>query len=204
MIEQGSKIENIWHIYHFSRECYNVAKYFSNPSTSEEKNVYQKDNSISFIQHLFFRMSIIELAKLTVKSQSNHYNIDKFLRELKETEIKELIKIWEEYTKKHGKLITTIRNLRNKFYAHSDEDRYDFFEEIDSANHTEIEALYSIIVEIIQKIYEFNGCTADINNFEFENGDIGILRNYAELYQLRMNDLVHNCNKISAIDKKQK
>lgn len=204
MIERDSRIENIWHIYHFSRECYNVAKYFGNPSTSEEKNVYQKDNSIFFIQHLFFRMSIIELAKLTVKSQNNHYNIDKFLRDSNETEIKELIEIWEKDTKKHGKLITTIRNLRNKFYAHSDEDRYDFFEEINSANHTEIEALYSIIAEIIQKIYEFSGCTADINNFEFENGDIGILRNYAELYRLRVIDLVNNCNKISAFDKNQK
>ena len=99
MIERDSKIENIWHIFHYSRECYNVARYLNDPSSPEEKDVCQKDNSIFFIQHVFFRMAIIELSKLVIKSSNNHYSIDKFLKDIEETEIKELLELWEEHVK---------------------------------------------------------------------------------------------------------
>lgn len=192
MIEQGSKIENIWHIYHFSRECYNIAKYFVNPSTQEEKEIFRNDNSISFVQHIFFRTAIIELNKLTKDSTNDDYNIHKYLRNLRcsknENLPKEQITSWEDRLKELEDSIKYVDELRTKLFAHSDKGKNKSLDKINSANHFEIEGLYILIDEIIKKIYELEGGMALTEDFEFQNGDIGILRSYVELQRLRMDD----------------
>lgn len=200
MIERASRIENIWQIYHFSRECYDIATYFVNPSTKEEKEIFRNDNSLSFVQHIFFRTALIELNKLTNDSNNDVYNIHKYLRNFRCSKNinlpDERIASWENRLEELKDSINHVYLLRNKFYAHSDKDPNTFLDRINSVNNIELEALYILIGEIIQKIYELECGMALTEDFEFRNGDIGILRNYAELYRLRMNDLINNCNKI--------
>ena len=196
MIERGSKIENIWHIYHFSRECYNIATYFVNPSTQEEKEIFRNDNSLSFVQHIFFRTAIIELNKLSNNANNDIYNIHKYLRSLICSKNENLpidkIRSWENALEELKDSIQLVNILRNKFYAHSDKEPTNFLDGLNSINYLEIEGLYLLIGEIIQKIYELEGGLALTEDFEFQNGDIGILKNYADLYRLRMNDLIDN------------
>lgn len=125
------ELENILLI-HFNAKFYFAdVKYLNNPDTVEEMIVAGEYSTIKRIRIAFWRLGIIEIAKLFQKTQSQHYNLIDY--------IESLIIDYELYPWLHGinrdrltewltilnserikKLRENISIQRNKFFAHTD------------------------------------------------------------------------------------
>lgn len=125
------ELENILFIHFDAKYYFEDVKYLNNPDTTQEKVIAINHFIIKRIRIAFWRLGIIEIAKLFQNSKSQHYNLI--------TYIEELIEHYDEYTwiqelpksqlltwlqKFNSKSIKTIRRKisvqRNKYYAHTD------------------------------------------------------------------------------------
>lgn len=126
-----TELENILNI-HFDAKYYlEDVKYLNNPESNEEKIAAVEYFIIKRIRIAFWRLGIIEIAKLFQKSRSQHYNLINFLEELilnydQYAWIHDLPKnMLEEWigilnSEKLLSLRERIRVQRNNYFAHTD------------------------------------------------------------------------------------
>lgn len=151
-------IWNIWKILTISKECFEYALYLYKPETEDEAEYLNKSRNFTFIRHILWRMTIIELSKLFSNSKNrDKYNLNDFINRLKRNQyfgdigiLEEKIENWEKILQDNEKLINDILILRDKVYAHTDSGRD---HELIAISFQEIEILINLSEEIIIEIY---------------------------------------------------
>ena len=149
----------IWKIYILCKECFNYTYYLHKPDTKEEFKYLARDPDFKFIRHILWRMMIIELSKLLSKSERrDKYNLLNLLTKLGkqgfygDTSVtKETLSRWQTALESNDELIQEILLLRDKFYAHTDNNS-DGSTEI-TISFREIKDLLLIIEDIIKEIH---------------------------------------------------
>jgi hypothetical protein len=153
------ELENILFI-HFDAKCYfKDVKYLNYPETTEEKVAAAENFIIRRIRIAFWRLGIIEIAKLFLKSKNQHYNLIQY--------IEELISNYDEYSwiqnLPKNKLIDWLELLnsnkiksirhrisiqRNKYFAHTDKNPQIKLDSV-KINFDEIDTLINLTESII-------------------------------------------------------
>jgi len=151
-------ILTIWHILQFAQGCYGRFKQLSMPQSNEEQEYLNKSYELKFIRYALWRLSVIELSKLySPKERNDKFNIEKFISKLKKGNHYEKmgvssIKIdeWENRINSKSQLIQGLLRLRDKVYAHTDEDMNHYNQDI---TYQGFEELITFIQDIISEIY---------------------------------------------------
>lgn len=107
-----------------------------------------------FVSVNFYRITIIELSKLY--NHSERYSLNKLLQKFNSTQEfdgligKENLRMYHKQLKSNSNLIKDLLDLRNKHYAHQDEDYKNYI----NLEISKIEALLSLSINLFNKIYE--------------------------------------------------
>jgi hypothetical protein len=131
--ELEERIEAIKNIYFSAKVSFSDAEYLYLPDTEEEKKIAAENLFVHRIRISCWRNVVLELCKLYLDSDNEHFNLFKFLRNLK-SEYKgisqtnqvsdEKIDSWiQELT--HYKVVEIVKRLktiRDKHIAHTDID----------------------------------------------------------------------------------
>lgn len=135
-----TELENILLIHFDAKYYFEDVEYLSNPDTNEER-IASNNVFVRRIRKAFWRLGIIEIAKLFQKSKNQHYNLLNYLEELinnyeNYTWIQNLPKknLQDWQTKLNSKRIKNIRNnisiQRNKYFAHTNRNPSRKFENV--------------------------------------------------------------------------
>jgi hypothetical protein len=127
----ANELEDILHIHFYAKYYIKDVKYLNNPDTSEEAEAVIENHYIKRIRIAFWKLGIIELAKLFHKSKSQHYNLFDYIHSLilaydtyqwMQGIEKEKLKGWlEELNCERIKcIIHKVCVQRNKYFAHTD------------------------------------------------------------------------------------
>lgn len=125
-----SELENILFIHFDAKYYFKDIEYINKPETNEEL-IASNNTFIKRLEKAFWRLGIIEIAKLFQKSRNQHFNLIDYLEELinnyeEYTWIQNLSKnkLHEWLTSINSKEIKTIRDKiniqRNNYFAHTD------------------------------------------------------------------------------------
>ena len=168
-------ISNISRILAFANECFKYSKYFHTPKTLEEKNYISNSQDFMFIRHVLIRTSIIELYKIIKKESCENFNIFLFIDNLNNTETinKDKIIKWKKILDSNKLTIDQIKSLRNKIYAHTDNDYKSYINQNIDLN--EIELIINSIELIIKDIYSTLDCDYQIDNLIFDESKFNII-----------------------------
>jgi hypothetical protein len=143
MDEQGiqqqinSYCRSVIDIYMDAAICFYDAKYLQFPKDYDTKSKVEKYITLKMYKNTAFRISVIEMAKLFTKSDSDIYNFHKFLDKLIDGS-GEFGKIYKQnkslidkrlYLESIKEQIALVVNLRSSLFAHQDND-----EKIDALN----------------------------------------------------------------------
>lgn len=125
------ELENILYIHFDAKYYFEDVKYLNNPDTLEERIAANENFIVRRIRIAFWRLVIIEIAKLFQKSKSQHYNLLNYIEELinnynNYSWIQDLpknkLESWLELL--NSNKIKNIRDKisvqRNKYFAHTD------------------------------------------------------------------------------------
>ncbi len=126
-----TELENILFIHFNAKYYFEDVRILNNPDTISQKIIAHDHYVIKRIRIAFWRLGIIEIAKLFQKSRNQHYNLITYIEELREkykdyTWIKELPKrkLFNWLRKLNSVHIKTIRTKvsiqRDKYFAHTD------------------------------------------------------------------------------------
>ena len=155
--ELKTEIDSISIILTTSIQSLDYSFYLHSPKSKSESSYIEKSFFFKFTRHTYWRISIIELAKLVSKSRNQHFNIFKLLNNLKkigdygkldfsQTKIQE----WEKKLKLNAHILKEIENLRNKIYSHTDADKNKYINS--EITFEEIRKIQGIVKKIIIKI----------------------------------------------------
>lgn len=157
--ELKDNIWPIWKILILAKECYQFSYYLHKPETPRESKYLQKSRYFSFIRHILWRNTVIELSKLFNKSpKRDKFNIYHFINKLKSDQYfggfnisQDKIDFWENELKLNETTITQITQLRDKVYGHSDSRKE--LENLDTPTFEKTKKLIELVENIIQEIY---------------------------------------------------
>ncbi len=160
-IELKEKLNKIAHLFMITKESYLYAEYFHNPETKEEKEILNDlvyYYHFRFINHILFKNTVIELAKLFSSRSTDKFRIGKLIENFKrdgqfgDFGINESsLKIWESYLTKYKGSIDFILKLRDELYAHTDEKEFDY-NSID-LSFIKLKELIDLGEKIIKQLY---------------------------------------------------
>lgn len=126
-----SELESILHIHFDAKYYFKDVQYLCNPETLEERSVSIQNIFIDRLKSAYWRLGIIEIAKLFLEKNNQHYNLIGFLKKLISNYddlswIKELpknkIQHWLACLNNEEILIIRekISVQRDKYFAHTD------------------------------------------------------------------------------------
>jgi hypothetical protein len=185
--------EQIWHIWQIeitAKDCFQYSYYLHKPSTEVEFEYLKNHPDFTFIRHILWRMTIIELSKLFSSSPTrDKFNINHLINKLKkdghfgELGISHLkIEEWELTLRNNQKQIDTIITLRDKIYAHTDRKKEEF--KLIQLSFEEIEVLLKTVSDIIREInivvFEKD---PDMSNLTFDKENFNIIKTLANEYK---------------------
>lgn len=157
------KLEVILSILTKTKEFHNFSKHFSdvsNPKYDILLNDQKMEGYISFIEYTFYRNTIIELNNLFSSSKDEKFSLVKLLKDFspgnynaKYNPNQEFINKYIEYIEDNQKVITNIKTLRDKYYAHHD--NYKHPAELYVVSHREIDNLLRLADAILEYFYLF-------------------------------------------------
>ena len=157
-------------------DYFGYANYFRNAPTEKQKMFIQHDNSILFFRGTIEQMLIIELHKLFSKSRNDEFS---FLKLFKNIQGKgdfwslnydsTMVNSWEQLFESKKEIIEIIGTMRDKFYAHTDENRlfdntynklfhkpYPIYEEIQSLIEISIAILKKLTMDLFNEEIKFH------------------------------------------------
>lgn len=159
--ELNTKLEKILHVYIFAQDAYLYTEYFHHPNTEEELNLVVKSahsTALLKIMHFMFRTVIIEVSKLFSHSNSDKFQLEKFIQSLSPSGHFRKIGIspdhinqWKQLLADNQKTIDNVLLLRSKLYAHTDDPMTDY--NYVDISFKEIKQLLDIAGEILKRIY---------------------------------------------------
>ncbi len=157
--ELKTKITKIRHIMQAAKESFYYSYYLHKPDSEDENNYLNSSNHFRFLRIALWKLTVIELAKLFNKKDSqDKFNLNKLLNNLKSSgHFRTLnfdqskIASWEESLKSNDLIIQEIINLRNKVYSHTDRNSETYINSDITFEQTEL--LIKLCEEIIVSIY---------------------------------------------------
>lgn len=160
--EFSNKLEKVLHVYIFAQEVYLYTEYFHNPETKEELELITKSahaKKLSMIRHIMFRTLVTEVSKLYSRSKNEKFRLEKLIESLsqsgdfKGTNIPEdRIQLWKQNLLENKETIDSILKLRNKVYAHTD-DQVEDYSHVD-ISFKKIKILLDIADNILKGIHK--------------------------------------------------
>ena len=138
-------------------QSFDYCFYLHSPKKESESDYIENSFFFRFTRHTFWRLTIIELAKLTSHSKSQHFRIFKLLNKLKKGgnygklgfDQQRIIE-WEQEFEKNNHILVEIENLRNKIYSHTDPNKNEYINS--EITLEEIRKIQNIIKRIIIEI----------------------------------------------------
>jgi len=169
-----AEIESIINIWGKASLFYKDSLYLSNPKSDKESELIFSNRILNEIRYLLWVSTVLELCKLFDDNDKQCFNLHKFIRKIKQDKNKlifkdkltsEILQIWEtKLICKHTfDTIKKLKDLRDKYYAHSDR-RPELSPEELTPDIKSIEELLKIGQEII---YDFQGNVFEIDQ-DFE------------------------------------
>jgi hypothetical protein len=201
--ELSIKLEKIIRVYIFAQDAYLYTEYFHNPNTKEELDlVVNSPHSTSLlkIMHLMFRTLIVEVSKLFSQSDSDKFQLGKFIQSLSPSGHFRKIGIsashieqWQQQLIDNQKTIDNIHLLRSKLYAHTDNPMKDYnyvdisFKEIKQL----LNLAGAILINIYHDIYQTD---LRLDSPTFDRQKFIILNLLAKAETERQNDIFTKYN----------
>ncbi|NEW79924.1 MAG: hypothetical protein GZ086_10980 [Gelidibacter sp.] len=204
-IELKSELNSIWKILTMAMQCYEFSSYLYSPSTESENDYANKSFFIDFTRHIYWRNLVIELSKLITDSNSQSFNVFKFLRKLKNNGYfgklgfdNKKIENWENLLAENEKTINELIILRNKIYSHTDRDKENYSNS--EITFTEIKLLIELLKNIIKSIFtDLLDTHAEIKPLRSVDKNFRVLKILANEKDKRIkkitNDFIENSNK---------
>lgn len=171
----SEELEVMCHIILNAKASFDVVRYFNNENHNKFNLINRERISNYFFQFVevnFFRTTIIELFKLYSPSTDDYYSLYSLKNRFNPGKKYESIEISEELFKdvnlilKQSKAeIEKLRDLRNKVYAHNDQEYKKYLgiltiEEISTLIKVAKDILEKIYSEILKAYYFFDSQTA--------------------------------------------
>lgn len=188
-----AEIESIINIWGKAKLFYKDALYLSNPKSAKESELIFRNIILNEIRYLLWLSTVLELCKLFDDNDKQCFNLHKFIRKIQQDKNKlifkdkltsEILKVWETKLKckQTSDTIKKLKDLRDKYYAHSDR-RPELSPEELTPDIKSIEELLMIGQEII---YDFQGNIFETDQ-DFETPILAgkILDDLAELNEYR-------------------
>ena len=195
--ELRKEIEKIWEILTYVKDCYSYSKYIRNPDTLKEKEYIAKSNDFKFMTHAFWRLTIIELAKLfSTNNETHKYNLNKFIDKLKPDGHYRNLKIdpslvsrWSQKLIENSSSIQIVLQLRNEVYAHTD--NYPNLDYANDITYEDVEDLIDVISDIVKTIYSvlFNS-DALIRPISYRENSFNMIKILAEEKETRIKNKI--------------
>jgi len=173
--ELEKELEKIWQILLQAKQCFYLSFYLYKPKTQDELDYLTSSIEFKLIRETMWKMGIIELGKLFIKSDNHKFNLHKFLNKLTKNHVglpQEQICKWRSKIDLEVDTVSMLQNLRDKLYAHTDRE-INFSTE--SVTFEKFEGLFLIVEQIIKEIFEtvFNGMAEiDCGMFDIERFNI--------------------------------
>ena len=187
------EIGDIISIWFKAKLFHNDSLYLSNPKSDKESAMISNNRVLHEIRYSLWVLTVLELCKLFDDNNNQYFNLFKFIRKIKQDRNKLIfkgkitsitIKDWENKLQNNQTFNTIgkLKDLRDKYYAHSDRKPELLPEEL-TPNINSIEELLRIGQEII---YDFQGNVFDIDQ-DFETPILAgqILDDLTELAEYR-------------------
>ena len=187
------EIESIINIWAKAKLFYKDSMYLSNPKSDKESAMISKNKVLNEIRFSLWVLTVLELCKLFDDNDKQCFNLFKFIRKINNDKNKLIFKDkltsttiedWEDklQSKQTFDTIGKLKNLRDKYYAHSDRKPELLPEEL-TPDIKSIEELLRIGQEII---YDFQGNLFDTDqDFEIPILAGQILDDLTELKEFR-------------------
>jgi len=157
-------------------DYFGYANYFKNSLTEKQRMFIQYDTSFLFFRGTIEQMLFIELHKFFSKSPNDEFS---FINLFKNLQGKgdywrlnydcSIINSWEQLFENKKEIIEIIRTMRDKFYAHTDENRlfdntfnklfhkpYPIYEEIQSLIEISIAILKKLTIDLFKEESKFH------------------------------------------------
>jgi len=193
------ELENILNIHFDAKYYFRDVKYLNNPDTTTEKEIAVNALFIRRIRIAFWRLGVIEIAKLFQKSKNQHYNLANYLEELirnydeygwiKEIPLDMLNNWLSQLNSQQVKnVIDRLCIQRDNFFAHTDKNPRIKLENA-QLTFEEVEDLINLTESII---YDLKACCFKTHSdFEITGLDNAgnILEAYVALKEKRERDI---------------
>ena len=146
-------LEEIHIIYVKAHESYSFNRYLNKPPTEKEFDYLKNSRVFELINISMFKLAVLEMSKLTGKSNSHTYNLPHLITKLKKFYLKDKDIIKElEIARSELKSVEDISDkfkiLRDKHYAHTDKLRPD-----PDVTYIEMDTLFYVVFNIIKKLF---------------------------------------------------
>ena len=198
------QLDKLAHLFMIAKESYLYAEYFHNPETKGEKEILQNDiyyYHFRFINHILFKNSVIELAKIFSRKKNDKFRIAKFLDGFKKDGQFgdlgigiELIQLWEIELTNNNKIIETIIKFRDELYSHTDDKEIDY--SVFDLSFIKIKELLDLAEKILWNVYSIIFQANFIfNSPKFERERFPILKVLAIGEEKRKNDVYKEATK---------
>ncbi|WP_020526611.1 hypothetical protein [Flexithrix dorotheae] len=160
MNEIKSKLKGIVKILGIANRAYFITRYLHEPKNDDHAGIILNSDFLRFSKYSYFYMLVIELNKLVINNQSQKYNLFKLINLLENNKNEINNKISKEKILElknmlnaiNSRSISSLKNLRDKLYAHQDNINSDFFSE-NNLTLDEVGRVLSTAKEIIRQIY---------------------------------------------------
>jgi hypothetical protein len=130
------QLDKLCHLFMLAKESFLYAEYFHNPETNEEKELINDTvyfYHFRFLNHILFRNTVIEFAKIYSDRNTDKLRLRKFISYFKQDGQygdlgypNELITATETKLLEFELEINAILKLRDELYAHTDTKDFDY------------------------------------------------------------------------------
>ena len=153
------EIGKVWHIYTYANECFQISYYLHKPNSEIESEYVEKSRIFKFTKHSFWRLTVIELAKIYSKSKNrDRFNLFHIISKLQENgdyrNLKmnpQILKKWDTQFKQNEDSIREVLILRDKIYSHTDPNKEKYIDS--NITFEKTKKLFWIIRMVITDIY---------------------------------------------------
>jgi hypothetical protein len=186
-------------------QSFDYCFYLSSQKKETESDYIENSFFFKFTRHTFWRLTIIELAKLTSHSKNQHFRVFKLLNKLKKQgeygklgfDQQRIIE-WEQEFEKNNHILVEIENLRNKIYSHTDSNKNEYLNsEITLEEIRKIQNIIKrIIIEISKELLDTHLEIKSLENVEENFKIVEILAENKEAKKKKIiSDFIEKANK---------
>ncbi|SEW16986.1 AbiU2 domain-containing protein [Chitinophaga arvensicola] len=191
------KVSEYWKIVYQCRQHYLYCLRLHKPKDELEAKYLAVDRFMNNTRHLYWRVLIIEIAKLYSTSRNDYYNIQNFTNQFKADQIfgwvqvnHETLQEWQSFLDTNQMLLQTIRGLRNRFYGHTDTPAQKAEVEYDDLTIEQIEPLIAFAEQLLKVIY-LSAFDSDVSlRVEYHEGDFDFISILAKEKQNRIKEIL--------------